>query len=215
VKRLGRRVEEKHVMLSATGRLVMLATAPGQAHRRVRPVLAARARRVPHELQHVRSRPSRRPGPRDRRHDAERLGQQGHLPDQPRATRYRKKTAQGPGAESALNFDISVTKDEFFAGEEVELRRLIGGDFAYVMSWGRRAERMARARVFLRNELVTTILEAGESGYWGSSSELATGIDGQPFFSATHKVHPATRRRSCAARRPGATSRAPRSPSAR
>jgi hypothetical protein len=117
----------------------------------------------------VRSRPSRRPGPRDRRHDAERLGQQGHLPDQPRATRYVKKTAQGPGAESALNFDISVTKDEFNAGERSSSAASVGGDFAYVMSWGRRAERMARARVFLRNELVTTILEAGESGYWGSS----------------------------------------------
>jgi hypothetical protein len=104
------------------------------------------------------------------------------------ATRYRKKTAQAPAAETSLNFDISVTKDEFFAGEEVELRRL--RDFAHVLSWGRRAERMARARVFLRNELVTTILEAGTAGYWGSSSDLATGIDGQPFFSATHKVHP-------------------------
>jgi phage I-like protein len=190
VKRLGRRVEEKHVMLSATGRLVMLATAP------VKPIeeFGASSQRSLEEFR-MNYNMCLAAEPKTWAEEIGDLMPSGSVnkdtyPINLAATRYRKKTAQGPGAESALNFDISVTKDEFNAGEEVELRRLIGGDFAYVMSWGRRAERMARARVFLRNELVTAILEAGESGYWGSSSELATGIDGQPFFSATHKVHP-------------------------
>jgi phage I-like protein len=190
VKRLGRRVEESHVMLSATGRLVALTSTPvkpieefGQSSQRAleefrmnyNMCLAAEPKTWAEEIGDMMPSGS---------------VNKDTYPINLASTRYVKKTAQGPGAESALNFDISVTKDEFYAGEQVELRRLVGGDFAYVMSWGRRAERMARARVFLRNALVTTILEAGESGYWGSSSELATGIDGQPFFSATHKVHP-------------------------
>lgn len=190
VKRLGRRIEPGNVLLSRDGRLVSLATTPvkpieefGQSSQR-----ALEEFRMNYNMALA----------AEPKVWAELLGDmmpsgsinKDTYPINLSATRYVKKTAQAPGAETALNFDISVTKDQFYAGEEVELRRLQGGDFAHVMSWGRRAERMARARVFLRNALVTAILEAGESGYWGQSSELATGIDGQPFFSASHKVHP-------------------------
>lgn len=190
VKRLGRRVEQQNVLLSRDGRLVTLATTP------VKPIeeFGASSQRALEEFR-MNYNMALAAEPKVW---AETLGDmmpsgsinKDTYPINLSSTRYVKKTAQSAAAETALNFDISVTKDEFYAGEEVELRRLVGGDFAHVMSWGRRAERMARARVFLRNALVTTILEAGESGYWGQSTELATGIDGQPFFSASHKVHP-------------------------
>lgn len=188
VKRLGRAIEQHHVLLSRDGKLVKLASV------------------TPHDTL----------GPSSQRNLEEfRMNYNMTLAAEPKvwaealgdmmpsgsmakdtfpinlsALRYRKRTAQDAAAEKALNFDISVTKEEFNAAAQAELRRLNAGDFAYVQWWGNRAAQMARARVHLRNQLVTAILEAGESGYWGSSSELATGIDGQPFFSATHKVHP-------------------------
>jgi hypothetical protein len=64
VKRLGRRVEQDNVLLSANGNLVVLTQQPGEADRRVRPVVAALARRVPHELQPRARLPSRRCGRR-------------------------------------------------------------------------------------------------------------------------------------------------------
>ena len=187
-KRLGSRIEQHHVLLSREGILVKLASV------------------TPHDTL----------GPSSQRNLEEfRMNYNMALAAEPKvwaetlgdmmpsgsmakdtfpinlsALRYRKRTAQDAAAEKALNFDISVTKEEFNAAAQAELRRLNAGDFAYVQWWGNRAAQMARARVHLRNQLVTAILEAGESGYWGSSSELATGIDGQPFFSATHKVHP-------------------------
>jgi len=158
VKRLGRRIEQGNVLLSRDGRLVSLATTPvkpieefGQSSQR-----ALEEFRMNYNMALA----------AEPKVWAELLGDmmpsgsinKDTYPINLSATRYVKKTAQAPGAETALNFDISVTKDEFYAGEEVELRRLAGGDFAHVMSWGRRAERMARARVFLRNALVTAIL---------------------------------------------------------
>jgi phage I-like protein len=107
------------------------------------------------------------------------------------STRYVEKTAQSAGAETPNNVDISITKREFAAAEQADMRRLQAGDFAYVLWWGRQAERMARQRVFVRNRIVTTLLEAGESGYWGYDASLyPTGIDGLPYFSASHKVNP-------------------------
>jgi phage I-like protein len=190
VRMLGRRIEQEHVLLSRDGRMVTLATTPvkpieefGQSSQR-----ALEEFRMNYNMALA----------AEPKVWAETLGDvmpsgsvsKDTYPINLMAARYVKKTAQNAAAETALNFDISVTKDEYVMAEEVELRRLLGGDFAYVLNWNRRAERAARARVWLRNQLVTTILEAGESGYWGSSTELATGIDGMPFFSATHKVHP-------------------------
>jgi|GEM_PF-1618581 len=106
------------------------------------------------------------------------------------ATQYTEVTAPGAAATQPLSFDITVNQRQFFVAKQVELRRLNKGDFAYVQRWAQTAAEVARARVFLRNALVTALLEAGTSGYWGSSSLLATGIDGQPFFSATHKNNP-------------------------
>ena len=188
VKALGRRIEEGHVLLSRDGRLVTLASTP------VKPIeeFGPSSQRANEEFRMVYNMALAA----EPKVWAETLGDlqpsgsvtKDTFPINLSAVRYTKKKAQEAGAETSMNFDISVTKDEFYAAEEVELRRL--SDFAHVISWNRRAERMARARVFLRNELVTTILEAGTTGYWGQSTELATGIDGQPFFSATHKVHP-------------------------
>lgn len=188
VKALGRRIEAEHVLLSADGRLVTLATTP------VKPIeeFGPSSQRSLEEFR-MNYNMALAAMPKVWAETLGDLMPSGSInkdtyPINLSATRYTKKKAQAPGAETSMNFDISVTKDEFYAGEEVELRRL--ADFAHVISWNRRAERMATARVFLRNLLVTAVLEAGTAGYWGSSSELATGIDGQPFFSATHKVHP-------------------------
>jgi phage I-like protein len=107
------------------------------------------------------------------------------------ATEYQEKQAPNAAANQPLSFDIEVSQREFFGAKQVELRRLTKGDFAYVQRWAQSAAEMARARVFLRNKLVTSLLENGTTGYWGSSATLATGIDGQPFWSATHKINPA------------------------
>lgn len=187
-KLLGRRIEQRHVLLSRDERLVTLAS--------VKPIeeMGPSSQRANEEFV-MKYNMCLAAEPKVW---AELLGDmlpsgsvtKDTFPINLSALRYRKRTAQEAAAEKALNFDISVTKDEFYAAAQAELRRLNAGDFAYVQWWGRRAEQMARARVYLRNQLVTTILEAGESGYWGSSTELATGIDGVAFFSASHKVHP-------------------------
>lgn len=188
VKRLGRRIEQRHVLLSRDERIVSLAS--------VKPIeeMGPSSQRANEEFV-MKYNMCLAAEPKTW---AELIGDmmpsgsvtKDTYPINLSALRYRKRTAQDAAAEKALNFDISVTKDEFNSAAQAELRRLNAGDFAYVQWWGRRAEQMARARVYLRNQIVTAILEAGESGYWGSSTELATGIDGQPFFSASHKVNP-------------------------
>ena len=107
------------------------------------------------------------------------------------ATTYVEKTAQNAVANQPLSFDLEVTQREFYTAKQVELRRLVKGDFAYVQRWAQSAAEMARARVFLRNVLVSSLLANGTSGVWGVTQTQANGIDGQPFFSATHKNNPA------------------------
>lgn len=107
-----------------------------------------------------------------------------------RAIKYREKIAQNAAATTPQSVDITVQKRQFAASEQAHLRRLVKGDFAYIQVWQQAAADMARARINHRNHLVTDLLENATSGYWGSSAILATGIDGQPYFSATHKVNP-------------------------
>jgi phage I-like protein len=106
------------------------------------------------------------------------------------ATQYVEKTTGNAAANQPLSFDIEVYQREFYAAKQVELRRLIKGDFAYVQRWAQSASEMARARVFLRNALVNSLLAGATSGYWGVTAKQATGIDGQPFFSASHAINP-------------------------
>lgn len=96
------------------------------------------------------------------------------------ANAYKKKIAQNAPAHVSQTKEVSVVKDLYHDAQEVELMRLVKGDFAYIKAWGENAARMARARVFLRNQLVATILEA--NGTWDP--------DGVAFFSASHKVNP-------------------------
>ena len=107
-----------------------------------------------------------------------------------RAIKYRESLAQNAIAVTPQSVDITVQKKLFRAAEMAHLRRLMKGDFAYIQTWQQAAQDMARARVNLRNHLVTDLLEGATAGYWGSNAVLTTGIDGQPFFSATHKVNP-------------------------
>ena len=108
--------------------------------------------------------------------------------------RYMEKSASNAAAGQPQSGETTINKREFRAAKQAELRRIAYGDFAYVRSWNEAAAQMARARVFLRNELVTTLLEGGtdtsKTGYWLQTVERATGVDGQPFFSASHKVNP-------------------------
>ena len=106
------------------------------------------------------------------------------------AIAYAESTGQAALAGTPQSVDISVNKRLFRAAAQAQLIRIQRGDFAYVQQWQQNAAKMARARIALRNALVTTLLEAAHTGYWGLSVELTTGIDGQPFFSATHKVNP-------------------------
>jgi len=96
------------------------------------------------------------------------------------AVGYQKKLAENAPAAVAQTKEVEVTKEEFFAGKQVKLRRLQMGDFAYVQNWSQQAQQLARARVVLRNKLVAALLVA--NGTWAP--------DGQNFFSATHKVNP-------------------------
>jgi phage I-like protein len=96
------------------------------------------------------------------------------------AVGYQKKLGENAPAAVAQTKDVDVTKEEFFAGKQVNLRRLQMGDFAYVQNWSQQAQQLARARVVLRNKLVAALLVA--NGTWTP--------DGQAFFSATHKVNP-------------------------
>jgi len=94
-------------------------------------------------------------------------------------SKYRIKIAETAAAATANVKEISVTKDLYHAAEECELYRLRNGDFAYIRSWDAKAGRMARARQFLRNHLVATLLEA--NGNW---------VDGKAFFATDHWVDP-------------------------
>jgi hypothetical protein len=95
------------------------------------------------------------------------------------AVMYAEKTHENSPAAVAQTKDVEVTKKEFFAGKQVNLRRLQMGDFAYVQNWSQQAQQLARARVYLRNRLVAALIEA--NGNW---------VDGTTFFSATHAVNP-------------------------
>ena len=103
---------------------------------------------------------------------------------------YKEKVAQGGAATTPQSADVSIQKKLWSLPAQAQLVRIVKGDFAYIQQWQQNAQHMARARVFLRNQVVTTLLEAGLSGYWGQTQDQATGIDGQPFFSATHKINP-------------------------
>jgi len=191
VKRLGHRVEEGHVLLGRNGRdIVTLATSP------VTPIqeFGASSQRALEEFR-LEYNMALATEPKAW---AEMIGNvlpggglKETFPINFSANKYREKTAQGPANTRSKNVDISVSKREFNSGEQIELRRLTGGDFAYIQSWGQLAARMARARIMLRNALVTTLLEAGTSSYWGYDAvNYTTGIDGQPFWSASHMVNP-------------------------
>lgn len=107
------------------------------------------------------------------------------------AVKFREKTAQNAAATTPNSADVTVQKKQFFASAMAELRRIVKGDFAYVQQWGQTAAQTARARVNLRNHLITDLLE-GEAvtGKWGTTKDQPNGIDGQAFFSASHKVNP-------------------------
>ena len=106
------------------------------------------------------------------------------------AIKYREQLGENPAAETPNSADVTIKKKLFSAAAQAELIRIVRGDFAYIQTWQSNAATMARARVNLRNHLITDLLEAGTSGYWGQTQDQTTGIDGQPFFSASHKVNP-------------------------
>lgn len=95
-------------------------------------------------------------------------------------SKYRKKVGASAPARTSNVKELSVSKELYHEAEECELIRLVRGDFAYLKSWQNKAQRMARARVFLRNHLIATLLEA--NGTWSP--------DGVAFFATTHKVDP-------------------------
>lgn len=105
-----------------------------------------------------------------------------------RALKFQEKTAQNAATGQPLNVDIEVSQREFFEGQQIELRRLQKGDFAYAHSWAQLAADLARARIFLRNELVAALIEANAT--WGVTAKQPTGIDTKAFFAADHAVNP-------------------------
>ena len=95
---------------------------------------------------------------------------------------YKEKAGPQAAAIDIKAKDVSVIKREFATAARAEARRIKRGDHAYVMQWSRRSAQMARARVLLRNQLVSTLIQAGES--------TLCVLDNANFFSATHKVNP-------------------------
>jgi phage major head subunit gpT-like protein len=94
--------------------------------------------------------------------------------------KYRERMGETE-ASTILTKDITVIKKEYSSAAIAEARRLQRGDFAYVKAWGRKSAAMASARVFLRNHIVATLLEAGTT---------TTGFDGVNFFATNHPVNP-------------------------
>lgn len=106
------------------------------------------------------------------------------------AVQYQERLGQNSAAETPQAAELNIKKREFRASKMGNLRRINDGDFAYLNSWSQGGAQFGRARVLNQAKLVVTLLEAGTSDYWGQTTLQATGIDGQPFFSASHKVHP-------------------------
>jgi phage I-like protein len=116
------------------------------------------------------------------------------------AIKYREILAQNPNAVTPNSVDVSVVKRPFGAAAQANLRRLTQagpdgrGDFAYIQTWQQNAAQMARARVNLRNHLITDLLESSSVGgglaTWGVTPDRPAGVDGANFFSASHKVNP-------------------------
>lgn len=112
------------------------------------------------------------------------------------AITYREQKAENAPASTAHSKDVTVNKRLFSASATVELAKLRFGDFSVIQTWGQSAATMARDRINMRNRIISNLLTDADgfsgalSGYWGATPDQPTGIDGQPFFSATHKVNP-------------------------
>lgn len=103
---------------------------------------------------------------------------------------FRERLGQNAAAETPNTRDISLDKREFRAAKQCDLRRLQGGDFAYIKTWQSGPAQMARGKVKLRASLVTTLLQGGTAIYWGQSASQKTGVEGVYYFSASHKINP-------------------------
>jgi len=193
VRKFGRRIEEAHVLASVTGKIT-----PASVHTLTNPVtpietFSPASQRAMEEwrLEYMVQLAAMPP---DWTQMIGGLLPSGALletyPLDFSAVQYQERKAQGAPAETPQSVDIQVAKREFRAAKMGDLRRINAGDFSYIQSWQAGAAQFARARVRLRASLVVALLEAGTSGYWGSSATRTTGIDGQAFFSAAHKVHP-------------------------
>jgi hypothetical protein len=125
------------------------------------------------------------------------------------AITYREQKGENPPASNPNSVDVTVNKKLFSAAHTAQLKRITEGDFAYIQAWATSAGVMARDRVNMRNRMIkglltdTTLEGAAISnggaltGYWGVTQDQATGIDGQPFFSTSHKVNPFDPKMKC------------------
>ncbi len=83
-----------------------------------------------------------------------------------------------------LDAGFDLRAEEFQAGHEAKLIDLLSESFAY-RSWSQTPQRWAIAEARLRNRAIAALLENGQNVLWGS---VGKPIDGQNFFSATHKA---------------------------
>ena len=79
--------------------------------------------------------------------------------------KYHETMAQNAAAWDTKAKEVSVIKREFRVAAEADAKRIKRGDHAVAQAWMRKSEAFARARQFLRNELVATLLE-GDASDW-------------------------------------------------
>jgi hypothetical protein len=103
-------------------------------------------------------------------------------------TEYEERTAQNKAASTPQSAEISVKQRDFHLAMQANLRRMLKGDFAYVQSWQQQGAQMARGRIKLRARLIKLLLESNP--LWAVSEQYPAGLDGENFFSQSHKVNP-------------------------
>jgi hypothetical protein len=190
--RYGRKIEQKHCLATVTGRI--LPDAPKLLSTPVQPIdgFSDASGRALEEFreEHLLQLAAALPDWTDEIGQTIQVGGLGRVtwPMHFQTTEYRERTAQGAPTSTPQTAEINVNQREFYLSMQANLKRMMGGDFAYIRSWQQQGAQMARARVKLRARLIVALLEA--NGKWAVSEEFPNGLDGENFFSQSHLNNP-------------------------
>jgi hypothetical protein len=190
--RYGRKIEEHHCLATVTGRI--RSDAPKLLSTPVQPIdgFSDASGRALEEFreEHLLQLAAALPDWTDEIGQTIQVGGLGQVtwPLHFQTTEYRERTAQGAPTSTTQTAEINVNQREFYLSMQANLRRMMGGDFAYIKSWQQQGAQMARSRIKLRARLIVELLEA--NGPWAVSKEFPNGLDGENFFSQAHLNNP-------------------------